>query len=47
MSDNVLRIGWSNADSDRRELRVLKMRGSAHETAPVGFEITAKGFRLT
>ena len=46
MSDNIVRLGWSREDADHRELRVVKMRGSAHEHAPRELEITAEGLRV-
>ena len=47
MSDNLLHLTWSSQQNNRRMLRVVKMRGSAHEYGMREFEITDRGVSLT
>ena len=47
MSDNLIYLAWSNEKVGRRMIRIVKMRGSAHEYTPREFEIGANGARLT
>jgi circadian clock protein KaiC len=47
MSDNLLYLGWSAENVGRRTMRIVKMRGSAHEYAVREFEIGADGARMT
>jgi circadian clock protein KaiC len=47
MSDNLLHLTWSAQQANRRMLRVVKMRGSAHEYGMREFEITERGASLT
>jgi circadian clock protein KaiC len=47
MSDNLLHLTWSTDRGSRRMIRVVKMRGSAHEHAMREFQIAAKGASLT
>ena len=47
MSDNLLHLTWSTDRGSRRMIRIVKMRGSAHEHAMREFEIGAKGASLT
>ena len=47
MSDNLLHLTWSVDQASRRMLRVVKMRGSAHEHATREFAIGAQGARVT
>jgi circadian clock protein KaiC len=47
MSDNLLYLAWSAAKTDQRTLRVIKMRGSAHEHAERRFVIDEHGARVS
>ena len=47
MSDNLIYLAWSIEKVGRRTLRIVKMRGSAHEHAPREFAIDDRGARLT
>jgi circadian clock protein KaiC len=47
MSDNLITLGWVGEESQRRMLRIVKMRGSAHEHAARDFQIDARGVRIT
>ena len=47
MSDNLLQLTWGIDHASRRMLRVVKMRGSAHEHDMKEFEIGPKGARVT
>jgi hypothetical protein len=47
ISDNLIYLGWSTEKIGRRVLRVVKMRGSAHEHAPREFAIGQHGARVT
>jgi circadian clock protein KaiC len=46
MSDNLVYLAWSPEKLDRRIMRVVKMRGSAHDLRPREFEIDARGVRI-
>jgi circadian clock protein KaiC len=46
MSDNLIHLGDGIQPAKRRDLRIVKMRGSAHQRAPREFEITRKGLRI-
>ncbi len=46
MSDNLVYLSWSDTTSGQRTLRIVKMRGSAHEASVQDFEIGAGGARL-
>jgi circadian clock protein KaiC len=46
LSDNVLRISVEGEERTRRTLRVLKTRGSAHDTRVREVEISAAGLRV-
>jgi circadian clock protein KaiC len=46
MSDNMIFLGWNAQHPDRRTLRVVKMRGSAHDAETRGLEIGADGVRV-
>ena len=46
MSDNLIYLAWSGDTVGQRTLRVVKMRGSAHEKALRAFEIDAHGGRI-
>jgi circadian clock protein KaiC len=43
MSDNLLHLTWSAQQANRRMVRVVKMRGSAHEYGTREFEIGDRG----
>jgi circadian clock protein KaiC len=47
MSDNLLFLSWSHEKVGQRTLRIVKMRGSAHEYGIRPFEIGDKGARVT
>jgi circadian clock protein KaiC len=47
ISDNLIHLGWSSKNVAKRSLRVVKMRGSAHEHGVREFEIDARGARIT
>jgi circadian clock protein KaiC len=47
MSDNLIFLGWNLQYPDRRTLRVVKMRGSAHDAETRGAEIGPAGVRVT
>ena len=47
MSDNLIYLSWSDEQTANRVLRIVKMRGSAHEHEPHQFEIDASGVRVT
>jgi len=47
MSDNLINLAWSGTKVGHRTIRVVKMRGSAHEHAVREFEIDARGARVT
>jgi circadian clock protein KaiC len=47
MSDNLIHLAWSTVETGKRTLRVVKMRGSAHDREPREFEIVADGARVT
>jgi circadian clock protein KaiC len=46
LSDNVLQLTVDGEERTRRALRVLKTRGSAHDTNVREVEITAAGLRI-
>lgn len=46
LSDNVLLLSLDGADRTRRRIRVLKTRGSAHDTKVREVEITHEGLRV-
>ncbi len=46
MSDNLIYLAWSPLKVGHRTIRVVKMRGSAHERDIRGFEIGAEGVRV-
>ena len=46
LSDNVLLLTVDGEERTRRALRVLKTRGSAHDTRVREVEITAKGLAI-
>jgi circadian clock protein KaiC len=46
LSDNVLLLSLDGANRTRRRLRVLKTRGSAHDTKVREVEITDAGLRV-
>ena len=46
MSDNLIQLAWGAKKVDQRTLRVVKMRGSAHEHGIHEFEIDASGARV-
>jgi circadian clock protein KaiC len=46
MSDNLIYLAWSTEKVGHRTIRVVKMRGSAHERDIREFEIGAKGARV-
>jgi len=47
MSDNLLYLAWNAEKVGRRTMRIVKMRGSAHEYAVREFEIGEHGARVT
>jgi circadian clock protein KaiC len=47
MSDNLIYLAWSNKKDAQRTIRIVKMRGSAHERELRDFEIDANGVRVT
>ncbi len=47
MSDNLVHLAWSAEHPDRRTIRIVKMRGSAHDAAVREVEIDANGLRLS
>jgi circadian clock protein KaiC len=47
MSDNLIYLAWSSDDVGRRTIRIVKMRGSAHDKDVRDFEIRAAGARIT
>jgi circadian clock protein KaiC len=47
MSDNLIYLSWSDDQTATRTMRIVKMRGSAHEQEPHQFEIDASGVRVT
>jgi len=46
MSDNLIYLDWSTDKVGHRTIRIVKMRGSAHERDIHGFEIGAQGARI-
>jgi circadian clock protein KaiC len=46
MSDNLVHLAWSEKNIGQRSIRVVKMRGSAHEREPREFEIVQAGARI-
>ena len=46
MSDNLIYLAWNNEKLGHRTIRIVKMRGSAHEHAVREFEIGADGARI-
>jgi circadian clock protein KaiC len=46
MSDNLIYLAWSTEKVGHRTIRVVKMRGSAHDRDIREFEIGAKGARI-
>ena len=46
MSDNLISLGWDAARPERRTIRVVKMRGSAHEAATRLLEVDSDGVRV-
>jgi circadian clock protein KaiC len=46
MSDNLVYLAWSPDKVGRRTIRIVKMRGSAHERDIREFEISARGARI-
>ena len=46
MSDNLIHLAWNTKNVEKRTIRVVKMRGSAHEHAIREFEIDASGARV-
>lgn len=47
VSDNVIVLGWNERHPERRTIRVVKMRGSAHEAETREIEIGPAGMRVT
>jgi hypothetical protein len=47
MSDNLIYLAWSSEKIGRRTVRIVKMRGSAHEHAPREYAIDADGAKIT
>lgn len=47
MSDNLVFLAWSNDPIGHRTLRIVKMRGSAHDHGIREFVIGADGARMT
>jgi circadian clock protein KaiC len=47
MSDNVLVLGWNDRHTDHRTIRVVKMRGSAHDLETRELAIGPDGVRVT
>lgn len=47
MSDNLVFLGWNARHPERRSIRVMKMRGSAHEAEMRELEIGPSGARVT
>jgi circadian clock protein KaiC len=47
MSDNLIYLAWSSDDVGRRTIRIVKMRGSAHDKDVRDFEIRVAGARIT
>ncbi|WXG46352.1 MAG: ATPase domain-containing protein [Candidatus Atabeyarchaeum deiterrae] len=43
----VLRTIWDSRNIRKRNLEILKMRGSAHSLKPIEYEITQKGIQLS
>jgi circadian clock protein KaiC len=46
MSDNLIYLAWDTEQVGRRTIRIVKMRGSAHEHAICSFEVGARGARI-
>jgi hypothetical protein len=46
MSDNLIYLAWSTQKVGHRVIRVVKMRGSAHERELREFEINGDGARI-
>ena len=46
MSDNLIHLAWSTKKVEQRTMRIVKMRGSAHEHRIREFEIDASGARV-
>jgi circadian clock protein KaiC len=46
MSDNLLYLAWSREDPSQRTMRIVKMRGSAHDHSVRPFQIGANGARM-
>lgn len=47
MSDNLILLGWNERHPERRSIRVVKMRGSAHDAETRELEIGPGGARVT
>jgi KaiC/GvpD/RAD55 family RecA-like ATPase len=47
MSDNLIHLAWSGTKAGHRTLRIVKMRGSAHEHDVRDFEIDERGARVS
>jgi KaiC/GvpD/RAD55 family RecA-like ATPase len=47
MSDNLIYLAWSGEKVGHRTIRIVKMRGSAHDKDVRDFEIRAAGARIT
>jgi circadian clock protein KaiC len=46
MSDNLIYLAWDANEVGRRTIRIVKMRGSAHEHAIRSFEVGVRGARI-
>ena len=46
MSDSLIYLAWSAEQISHRTIRIVKMRGSAHDHSAREFEITARGARI-
>jgi KaiC/GvpD/RAD55 family RecA-like ATPase len=46
MSDNLIHLAWSSKNIEKRTIRIVKMRGSAHEHGIRDFEIDASGAKV-
>jgi circadian clock protein KaiC len=46
MSDNLIHLAWTDEQKARRMMRIVKMRGSAHDHEARQFEIDAAGARV-
>ena len=47
MSDNLIYLAWSDKKAGQRTMRIVKMRGSAHEHGIREFVIDEHGARVT